>query len=338
MSPADLLPTPDGLAVAVADVAVTADRIVVAATCSAPTSDCPACGRPSDRVHSRYLRTLADLPAGGRRFVLRLTARRFVCRNSGCDQAVFCERLPGLAAAHARVTGRLADLHRAIGYAVGGEPGSRLAGELAAPVSGDTILRRVTAASGEAEPAYRFVGIDDFALRRGHTYGTILIDLERGRVIDILDGRDGVAVAAWLKAHPGVEVVTRDRWAAYANAAAAGAPRATQVADRFHLVANLRELVEKVFDAHAAALDHVLRPPATPSVVPAAPPPSTEGERAAGAEPPATPPRRDARFAAVKQLRAGGMGVRSIARELGLSVATVRRYLRSGGRHDARQG
>lgn len=145
---------------------------------------------------------------------------------------------------------------------------------MAAPASADTILPRVKAAPAEPEPAYRCVGIDDFALRKGHTYGTILVDLERGRVIDILDGCDGSAVEGWLKAHPGVEVSTRDRWSAYANAATAGSPRATQVADRWHLLRNLREAIEQLFERSAAVIRDALvtdEPAADPGAAPTPP-------------------------------------------------------------------
>jgi transposase len=330
MSPADLLPAHHGLSVT--DTAITPDLITVAFRCTAPAACCPECGRPSDRVHSRYRRTVADLPVNGRRFVLRLTARRFFCRQPGCRRAVFCERLPGLAEPRSRSTGRLADLHRAIGFVAGGEPGSRLAEQLAAPASGDTILRRVKATPADPEPVYRYVGIDDFALRKGQTYGTILIDLERGRVIDILDGRDGPAVEAWLRAHPGVEVITRDRWTAYATAVAAGAPQATQVADRWHLLRNIREVVERLLKQHAAALDAALEPPAATDVSAAEPPPA-----AAPAPEPCPRPspevsarrqRRQDRFEAVRRLRAGGMSLRRIARELEMSTRTVIAYLR----------
>lgn len=267
----------------------------------------------------------------GRRVVLRVTARRFFCRSPGCARAVFCERLPALAHPRARATDRLTGLYRVIGLALGGEPGSRLTGELAAPTSGDTILRRVKAAPDEPEPAYRYVGIDDFALRKGRAYGTILIDLERGRVIDILDGRDGTAVEAWLRAHPGVEVITRDRWPGYANAASAGAPHATQVADRWHLLRNLRELVERLFAQHASALAAALEPPpAAPGEPPAEPPAATP---AAGRAPPlpdasARRQRRRDRFEEVRRLRAGGVSLRRIARELQMSTRTVLAYLR----------
>jgi hypothetical protein len=153
---------------------------------------------------------------------MRLLVRRFRCIDPSCSQGIFCERLPGLLDAHARSTARLTDAHRAIGFALGGEAGARLAEHLDMPASPDTLLRRVKDAADEPAPAPRYVGIDDWAIRKGHRYGTILIDLERGRVIDILEGRDGKALTVWLKDHPGVEVITRDRWPAYAQAAARG--------------------------------------------------------------------------------------------------------------------
>jgi transposase len=155
-----------------------------------------------------------------------LVVRRFRCVDPACPQAIFCERRPGLLAAHARTTARLTDAHRAIDFALGGEAGARLADRLDMPTSPGTLLRRAKGAADELAPPPRYVGVDDWALRRGQRYGTILIDLERGRVTDIFEGRDGSALAAWLKEHPGVEVVTRDRWAAYAQAAAEAAPQA----------------------------------------------------------------------------------------------------------------
>jgi transposase len=246
----------------------------------------------------------------------------------------------------------LVHLQRALGLALGGEPGSRLAAELAAPTSGDTILRRVKATPAEPETSYRFIGIDDFALRKGHTYGTVLVDLQRGRVIDLFDGRDGAPVAAWLKLHPGVEVITRDRWAAYANARSAGAPQATQVADRFHLIGNIRELVERLFEQHAPALDAALEPPAiaAESCLETALPPAFSSEQTSTTPPPTTvtcdpndplkpatdsPPvrshrqqRRQDRFEEVRRLRREGQSIRRIARALRISSKTVLRYAR----------
>jgi transposase len=339
MSSADLFPSDSGLAVT--DTTITNALIAVAVISTDPTAVCPACGQPSGRIHSRYRRTLADLPSNGRRFILRLTARRFFCASPGCNRAVFCERLPGLAAARARSTSRLADLHRAIGFAVGGEPGSRLAEHLAAPISGDTILRRVTAASDEPAPAYRYVGIDDFAFRKGHSYGTILVDLERGRVIDIFDGRDGSAVETWLKAHPGVEVITRDRWAGYANAATAGAPQATQVADRWHLLRNLLEALIGAVDRHHADVRAAAQQVRTDEgkadrEVPAPIPAGAPGEhypsivsagRPLSDQAQARRARRLNGYEQVRALHRQGLSGRQIAARLGIDRGTVKRFI-----------
>jgi transposase len=149
-------------------------------------------------------------------------------------------------------------VHRAIGFALGGEPGSRLAERLDMPTSPDTLLRRVRQAVDEPIPSPRYVGIDDWAIRKGQCYGTIVIDLERRRVVDLLPGRDGKALKKWLEQHPGVEVITRDRWAAFANAATSAAPQALQVADRWHLLKNLREAVERVLAKNAGIVRDAL--------------------------------------------------------------------------------
>lgn len=326
MSPIDLLPTIRGLVVSA--VTVTADLTAVAVAPTASSARCPTCGHLSDRIHSRYRRTLADLAVGPRQVVLIVTARKFRCTYAGCARRLFCERLDGLADPHARTTARLADLHRVLGFALGGEPGAKVAGELGVPTSGDTLLRRVTTAPDGPEPVYRSVGVDDFALRKGRVYGTILIDLERGRVIDLLPGRDGAAVEAWLKAHPGVEVITRDRWAAYANAATAGAPQAAQVADRFHLLTNLREAVERAIARfHPLIRAEVAAAPASPPPPAPAPqprPPSAH-EQARHAKRQA----RTARRERVRALRGEGRSVRDIARHLRMSPKTVIGCLRN---------
>jgi transposase len=355
MLPSDLLSQILETALSPTDLIFTPDLIVVALASRAPSALCPVCGQRSDRVHSHYCRVLADLPIGERQLALVLRLRKFLCPNAGCPRRIFCERVHDLAGAHARSTTRLVHLHRTIGRALGGEAGARLAAELAVPTSGDTILRRVKATPDEPEPSYRFVGIDDFALRKRHTYGTILVDLQRGRVIDLVDGRDGASVAAWLERHPGIEVITRDRWAAYANACSVGAPLALQVADRFHLVGNIRELVEHLFEQHASALDVALEPPAPATsescvTIPPSPGISSEpplvtaiptppGDRdclsAPASDAPTSPPsevsprqqRRQERFDEVRRLYRAGKSVRQVARELRLSRQTVIDYL-----------
>ena len=159
-------------------------------------------------------------------------AWKYVCQRPDCPQRLFCERLAGLTRAQARTTTDLDHAHRSIGLALGGEAGARLAAVLSIPTGPDTILRRVKSTPDPSVPPPRYVGIDDWATRKGHTYGTILIDLERRCVIDLLPGRDGEALRAWLAANPQVEVITRDRWPAYIRAATEAAPQAKQVADR----------------------------------------------------------------------------------------------------------
>jgi transposase len=264
MSPTDLL-VPPGCDLLITEMAMTEDLLVVVATPTAMSSCCPCCGSASDRVHSRYRRTVGDLPFGGRQLALRLMVRKFFCSNPGCQRQVFCERLSNFVEAYARSTKRLQSLQQSLGATAGGEAGSRLARDMAMPVSGDTLIRRVKASTREPETPVRCLGIDDFAFRKGQHYGTILIDLERGRVIDLLKSREADDVDAWLKAHPGVEVITRDRASAYANAASSGAPQAKQVADRWHLLKNVREAVERLLDRRHKAVKVCLKehPPPT---------------------------------------------------------------------------
>ena len=331
-----LLPADAG--VRITDVVIDPAVVEVRLAATGEATPCPRCRSLSTAVHGRYRRTLRDRPCLGRPVRLLVTARKFVCRRTDCPRRVFCERLPELAAPHAHATGELADAHRRIGLALGGEAGARLAAELGLPTSADTILRRVKDAPDEPAPRPRYVGIDDCATRKGHTYGTIVIDLERGTVIDLLPGRDGEALKAWLAANPQVEVITRDRWPAYIQAAATAAPQAKQVADRFHLLMNVREAVEKVLSRVAPdirAANTAVNAPADPITpphdeTPAPPPPEPDAKT-----PTATAQRRmgkrqarEERYRRVKELAAEGLSVRQIARRLRMSRGAVLRYQR----------
>lgn len=321
-----LLPlTPGGLVVG--QVLPEPDRVTVIARPRPGTAACPDCHAPSSRVHSRYERRLADLPWQGRPVALRLRVRRFLCAAPACPRRTFTERLPGVARSSARRSERLADLQREVALALGGEAGTRLSARLAMPTSADTLPRLARSATRPEAPAPRALGVDEWAWRKGRRYGTILVDLERNAVVDLLPDRDAVSFAAWLRDHPGVEVVARDRADVYADGARQGAPRAVQVADRWHLLRNLGEAVRAVAGAHHAAIRRVRRGSVGERAAPEATAPATarEARKAARHQP------RQARYAEVRRLGDAGATVSAIARACGLDRKTVRKWLREGG-------
>ncbi len=321
---------------AVQQLVPTADAIIVEARLTTPTANCPCCGTTASRRQSQYQRTLADLPWQGLPVVVRLVVRRFWCDNPACSRVIFAERIPTLAAPYARKTWRLLTVLTQLGFALGGEGGRRVLALLGMPASGDTLLRLVRRATVTPGTTPSAIGIDDFALRRGQRYGTIIIDLATHRPVDVLPERSAAAVAAWLRAHPGVVTVARDRSGVYADGIRQGAPAATQVADRWHLLKNIGDHLERVVARHGAALRAAAQP------VPAAEPGAAEstGDGVAsgsGAAPePQRPPqhslgteRQQARFDAIQALRQAGHSVSAIARTLGLTRITVRKYLRA---------
>jgi transposase len=220
---------------------------------------CPCCHQVSTSRHSRYVRSLADLPVVGAAVSLRVCVGRWRCRQPGCAVRFFTGELPGVAEVYSRRTCRADVVTRLVGHALGGRPGERLSGRLGLPLSDDTILRRLKRCARPAVTGVQVVGIDEWAKRKGRTYGTIVVDLERHTVIDVLDQHSSEAVEQWLVAHPDVHTICRDRNGRYAKAARTGAPTALQVADRFHLVQNLRETIERELCLHRAHLRVTLR-------------------------------------------------------------------------------
>ena len=333
-------------------------------TCS--ETPCPQCDQSSTHIHGHYHRTVADRPWAGVPVRLRLHLRKFVCPNPDCPRAIFVERLPTVVAPFAQRSLRLADDQRHLALEHGGEAGARSAARTGMPTSPDTLLRLARSTPSSGSPSPTIIGVDDWAFRKGRTYGTVVVDLEAHQVIDLLPDRTATTLETWLKEHPGVTIISRDRAGAYADGAAKGAPDAVQVADRFHLLQNLREALQRLLDRHQTALQAIRVPDASAHPLPDAEP-ETVLERpadgsvtvttASGSEPAEAPPsvftqpthaapampspsptraeqarhvsreRRRTRYDAVIALHSAGVSARAIAKELHLSRVTVTRYL-----------
>jgi transposase len=297
---------------------------------SSPTARCPMCDTPSARRHSWYQRTALDLPWRGRTVRLRLWTRRWFCDEPACPQTIFTERFPGLLGRYARRTDAATRLLLSFAQRAGGEAGARLARDAGFSTSPDTLLRLLRAQAGEPVVAPRALGVDEFALRRGHRYGLLLVDLEQRRPLDVLPDDEAATLAAWLRSHPGTGIVTRDRGPHIKEGVSRGAPAAIQIVDRFHLLRNvvdaLDELQRQQRRAGSAAFRDAARSThVAGAAMPTGPPP--EQPPPAGSEP--QPSRRagPAQWERAHALRRDGWSIRAIARDLGRTPKTVRRLL-----------
>ena len=294
------------------------------------TARCPGCSTRARSIHSHYPRTLIDLPASGVRLRLQLRVRRFRCRQRSCAQSIFCERLQTLTQPYARSTRSHFTTLQTLGLALSGNGGARIAAQLSMPTSASTMLRRVHAANEPPSRNVRVLGVDDWALRKGQRYGTVLCDLERGCPIDLLADRSAETLAAWLRRHPEIEIVSRDRGGIYAEGAAMGAPQAQQVADRFHLLQNVTNVLRRVLDRHFQDLKLACERAEDENAAPIS---AQQGQ--APSNPCSVPAptcarlRREALFEEIQRLMGEGYSLRAIASKLNKSRVTVERYARA---------
>ncbi|HEX4203017.1 MAG TPA: ISL3 family transposase [Ktedonobacteraceae bacterium] len=315
------------------------DVLLVTMTSTQCTPCCPLCGVKAGRVHSRYTRKLTDLPCGGQPVRLLLQVRKYFCETPDCQRKVFVERLTPFVAPWAQVTQRLFQVVQVIGLATGGRLGVRLTDRLEIPTSRQTILRRIMALPTEPAGLVIELGIDDFSFRRGRSLGTVLVNLQTRQIIDVLADRKAETAAAWMAAHPEIQLVSRDRGTDYASAATTGAPQAVQCADRFHILKNLGEALEGCLARHLAAKrkaqtqktleEHASLGEAPPSVRRS---PSVEQKQKAYRE------ERLARYEQIMALRDLGFSHQAIADQVGIAHSTVWRWIAAGTLPQTRRG
>src|ERR1035437_2157232 len=295
--------------------------LVILARPLSETADCPICGSPSASIHSLYQRSLADLPSHGRAVRIKLSTRRFRCALATCSRRIFTERLTATTGRpFARRTTRLEGIVHHLGLGRGGRPGQSFARRLLLPVSKDTLLRVVRRHSALPATAPRVVGIDDWAFKRGHRYGTIICDLEQRRIIDLLPDREAATVTAWLAARPSIGMIARDRGVGYIQAATDGRPKAIQVADRWHLMENASAAfltaVQQSMQGVRAAVGHDVVDPAALSCA--------ELRQHSGWL------RREEENTAILALAKQGVALKEIVRLTGKSRGLVRQVVRGG--------
>ncbi len=317
------------------EIKIDANSILVKISSSRNYAICPYCQTSATRIHSRYPRTLSDLPCGERAVKICWVSKRYFCDNNDCVHLTFCEQLSEVAARYARKTMRLTNKQLQIGFDLSAEAGKRLAQLLNMGISGDQIIRLVHSIPNPDTPTPRVLGIDDWAIRKGQKYGTILVDLEKQRVIDLLPDRKPETLAAWLIAHPGIEIISRDRGKEYIEGITLGGKQDfLEIADRFHLLKNMVEMLQRFFERSSNELKSAATKIASDVDVSLIPESEngaiTEAELHDNAKEPSNEQTyQQARFDEVKRLEIEGLSQRAIATKVGLARQTVRKYLLS---------
>jgi transposase len=291
---------------------------------------CRLCGTSSHRVHSRYSRCLGDLPWERLPVRILLSTRKFFCTSAVCERRIFTEPLPGVARRYARRTLRATEALDWITLALDGQAGARLAGRLGLMTSGSRLLRQVRRrVQPDMAMGPRVLGIDDWAWKKRHRYGTILCDLEAGKVVDLLPDRESATVADWLRGHPGTQIVSRDRASSYAEAARRAAPGAVQIADRWHLLNNLSEALRIALEPHRRILAQAAQTSQLPDLTEPVPAPQLSAAPAITMKQ-KNRERRHTLYQQVKTLVESGMSQSDVTRQLDVSLRTVQRWTQAG--------
>jgi len=325
MSVSPLFPFPDGLEMT--SVSETANEVVVCVTSQRESSPCGQCAMSSSAIHSFYRRHPQDLPCVGRPMRLILTVRKFFCRNLDCSRKVFSERLPDFISVSSRLTMRLRTSVQEIGFETSGKGGERLGGKLGIPVSDVTLLSSLFLVPLPEMGPVHVVGVDDWSWRRGKRFGTILVKLETHKIVALLADREAESVRQWLVQHPEVEIVSRDRGLVYLDAATSAAPQATQVGDRWHILANLGDAVEDFLIRAQIRLEEGKASPQKEQAE-ATPLSSFSATPASQRKSQARLFRKCKLYQRVQELHATGMSLRKIGEDLGLARNRVRKYFR----------
>jgi len=324
-------------------------------------SVCPHCYTISERIHSSYSRHPADLPLADYTVRLGMAVHRFFCDNDACEAKTFTERIPAFIQHYARRTHRLAVKQQSVAIDAGGTVGQRVLTILDMPVNSDTLIRFIRNAPEPEVKTPRVLGVDEWSQRKGHSYGTILVDLETHQPVDLLPDKSAESFAKWLGEHPGVEVISRDRGVEYIKGATEGAPDAEQVADRWHLLKNFRDALKRLLESNrvclkaaaekatdeslelkqkqASNIDQISNPHIDSHSTSAE---SLEDKHTQNKQLEATQKLtraeqekqarhaiRQERYETVCQLHQQGLSIRGIARRLRLSRPTVRKYIKA---------